>query len=61
MTVAHDDVDPERLADELDVALEVLDSLVTRAFVSDPHGDERFLASARRTYLSLLDERVLTA
>ncbi len=45
----------------LDVALEVLDSLVTRAFVADPHGDERFLASARRTYLSLLDERVLTA
>jgi AcrR family transcriptional regulator len=61
MTVAYDDLDAERLAGELDVALEVLDALVTRAFFSDPSGDERFLAPARRTYLSLLDERVLTA
>ena len=61
MAVAYDDVDAERLAGELDVALEVLDALVTRAFFSDPAGDERFLVPARRTYLSLLDQRVLTA
>jgi AcrR family transcriptional regulator len=61
MAVAYDDIEAETLAERLDVALEVLDSLVTRAFSSEPDGDERFLAPARRTYLSLLDEQVLTA
>ena len=61
MSVAHEDMDAESLVGRLDVALEVLDSLVTRAFLSDPAGDERFLAPARRTYLSLLGERVLAA
>ena len=61
MTVAHDDLDAESLVGRLDVALEVLDSLVTRAFLSDPAGDGRFLAPARHTYLSLLGERVLAA
>ncbi|MDQ4137690.1 MAG: TetR family transcriptional regulator [Actinomycetota bacterium] len=61
MTVAYDDVDAESLTGRLEIALEVLDSLVTRAFVSDPGGDERFLIPARRTYLSLLEDRVLAA
>lgn len=63
MAVAYDDVDAQHLAERLDIALEVLDSLVTRAFLSHEHegGDPRFLEPARRTYLSLLDERVLTA
>jgi AcrR family transcriptional regulator len=61
MSVAHDDVSAETLVGRLDVALEVLDSLITRAFLSDPAGDGRFLEPARRTYLSLLGERVLAA
>jgi AcrR family transcriptional regulator len=61
MTVAYDDVDAESLTARLDIALEVLDALVTRAFATDPAGDERFLTPARRSFLSLLDDRVLTA
>jgi AcrR family transcriptional regulator len=61
MTVAHEDLDAGALASRLDVALEVLDSLITRAFLSDPAGDGRFLAPARSTYLFLLGERVLAA
>jgi AcrR family transcriptional regulator len=61
VTVAFDDVDAESLTERLDIALEVLDALVTRAFAVDESGDERFLGSARRTYRSLLDDRVLAA
>jgi AcrR family transcriptional regulator len=61
MAVAYDDVDAEDLGGRLDVALEVLDALVTRAFAVDPAGDDRFLIPARRAFLSLLDDRVLTA
>ena len=60
MAVAFDDVDAEVLASRLDVALEVLDALVTRAFAVDPGGEERFVSAARGAYLSLLDDRVLT-
>lgn len=61
MSVAYDDVDRESLTGRLEVALEVLDSLITRAFLTDPDGDERFLRAAMRTYSSLLDDRVLAA
>ena len=61
MAVAYDEVDPEGLAGRLEIALEVLDALVTRAFLGDGGGDDRFLEPARRTYLSLADDRVLTA
>jgi AcrR family transcriptional regulator len=61
MAVAYDDVEIDCLAERLDVALEVLDSLATRAFLSDPDGDVRFLEAARGTFLSLVDDRVLTA
>jgi AcrR family transcriptional regulator len=60
LTVAFD-VELQSLTSRLDVALEVLDALVTRAFGSDPAGDERFLAAARRAFLSLADDRVLIA
>ena len=61
MTVAYDDVDADTIIGQLDIALEVLDALATRAFATDPAGDDRFLVPARRAYLSLLDDRVLTA
>ncbi|MFC0678253.1 TetR/AcrR family transcriptional regulator [Lysobacter korlensis] len=61
MTVAYDDLDAESLTARLDIALEVLDALITRAFVADPAGDERFLVPARRAFLSLVDDRVLAA
>lgn len=61
MAVAYDDVEIDCLAERLDVALEVLDSLVTRAFLAEPDGDERFLTPARGMFLSLVDERVLTS
>ena len=61
MAVAYEDVEIDYLGERLDIALEVLDSLVTRAFSADPDGDERFLEAARRTYLSLVGDRVLAA
>ncbi len=33
----------------LEVAVEMADALISRAFYSDPHGDERFIAEGRRT------------
>jgi AcrR family transcriptional regulator len=45
----------EQLNFRLEVAVEIADSLITRAFLLDPHGDERFIEEARvviREYLA---------
>jgi AcrR family transcriptional regulator len=45
----------EDLKFRLEIVVEISDSLISRAFLSDPNGDERFIAEARvvaRQYLS---------
>ena len=45
------------LAFRLQVVVEIMDSLITRAFVEDPNGDERYIAEARTVAREYLERR----
>ena len=47
----------EDLAFRLQVVVEIMDSLITRAFVEDPNGDERYIAEARTVAREYLEQR----
>lgn len=47
----------EELAFRLEVVVEIMDSLINRAFVEDPEGDERFIAEARTVAREYLERR----
>jgi AcrR family transcriptional regulator len=47
----------EDLAFRLEVVVEIMDSLINRAFVEDPEGDERFIAEARTVAREYLERR----
>ncbi|WP_020074852.1 TetR/AcrR family transcriptional regulator [Cryocola sp. 340MFSha3.1] len=47
----------EDLAFRLQVVVEIMDSLITRAFVEDPNGDERYIAEARTVAREYLERR----
>lgn len=45
------------LAFRLQVVVEIMDSLINRAFVEDPNGDERYIAEARTVAREYLERR----
>ncbi|RDV46498.1 TetR/AcrR family transcriptional regulator [Leifsonia sp. ku-ls] len=47
----------EELAFRLEVVVEIMDSLINRAFVEDPEGDERFISEARTVAREYLERR----
>jgi AcrR family transcriptional regulator len=47
----------EDLAFRLEVVVEIMDSLINRAFLDDPNGDERYIAEARTVAREYLERR----
>ena len=47
----------EELSFRLEVVVEIMDSLINRAFVEDPEGDERFISEARTVAREYLERR----
>ena len=47
----------EELSFRLEVVVEIMDSLINRAFVEDPDGDERFIGEARTVAREYLERR----
>ena len=47
----------EDLAFRLEVVVEIMDSLINRAFVEDPNGDERYISEARTVAREYLEAR----
>ncbi|MDN4596276.1 TetR/AcrR family transcriptional regulator [Leifsonia virtsii] len=47
----------EELSFRLEVVVEIMDSLINRAFVEDPEGDERFIGEARTVAREYLERR----
>lgn len=47
----------EELSFRLEVVVEIMDSMINRAFVEDPEGDERFISEARTVAREYLERR----